>query len=308
MICVLAGGVGAAKFLAGLRLVVDPSEIVVIGNVADDMVLHGLHISPDLDTITYTLAGQINPETGWGLRDESWQAMENVRRYGGESWFGLGDRDIGTHMFRTQRLSEGATLTQVTDEIIKAWDLRIALLPATNDPLATKLELLDGSEIDFQEYFVGRQHQVTVRSVRFAGADRARPGPGVLAALNNADHVIIAPSNPIVSIGPLLAVDGIAAALEQRRDSVSAISPIVGGKALKGPADRLLRELGHSASVTGVATIYAHLAATLVIDTVDEEASEKVRAAGMQPLITDTIMHSPQAAATLATTILENAI
>ena len=253
MICVLAGGVGAAKFLAGLRLVVDPSEIVVIGNVADDMVLHGLHISPDLDTITYTLAGQINPETGWGLRDESWQAMENVRRYGGESWFGLGDRDIGTHMFRTQRLSEGATLTQVTDEIIKAWNLRIALLPATNDPLATKLELLDGSEIDFQEYFVGRQHQVTVRSVRFAGADRAQPGPEVLAALNNADHVIIAPSNPIVSIGPLLAVNGIAAALEQRRDSVSAISPIVGGKALKGPADRLLRELGHSASVTGVA-------------------------------------------------------
>jgi len=307
MICVLAGGVGAAKFLAGLQLVVDPSEIVVIGNIADDMVLHGLHISPDLDTITYTLAGQINPETGWGLRDESWQAMENVRRYGGESWFGLGDRDIGTHMFRTQRLTEGATLTQVTDEIIKAWNIGIELLPVTNDPVATKLELLDGSEIDFQEYFVRRQHQVAVRSVRFAGADKARPGPEVLAALNNADHVIIAPSNPIVSIGPLLAVDGIAAALEQRRDSVSAISPIVGGKALKGPADRLLRELGHSASVTGVATIYEHLAATLVIDTVDAEASEKVLAAGMQPLVTDTIMHSRDAAATLATTILEYA-
>ena len=255
LITVLCGGVGAARFLAGLVQVVDPSEITAVVNTADDVVLHGLHVSPDLDTVTYTLAGAINPETGWGLAGETWAAMESLERYDGATWFRLGDKDLATHLYRTQRLRDGATLGAVTAEIASAWGLALRLLPVTDDRLETRVTVAGEGEIGFQEYFVQRRHAVAVEAVRFAGADEARPGPGVLDAIGEAPVVVIAPSNPIVSIGPLLAVPGVREALAGRSDRVVAVSPIVAGAALKGPADRLLAELGHEVSVAGVARL-----------------------------------------------------
>lgn len=308
-IAVVCGGVGAARMLAGIVQVVDPGDVTGIVNVGDDLELHGLRISPDLDTITYTLAGEINPETGWGLKGETWQAMDSVRRYGGISWFGLGDRDLGTHLYRTQRLAEGATLTEVTAEIVAAWDLGLRLLPVSDDRLRTRVTLAgggedDGREVGFQEYFVQRRHGVPVRSIRFDGAAAAAPGPDVLATLADAERVVIAPSNPLVSIDPVLAVPGIAAAIIARRDDVVAVSPIVAGAALKGPADRLLVELGHEPTVVGVARLYAPLAATLVIDDADAHLADAVAAEGIRPVVAPTVMRTPELAAALARTVL----
>lgn len=308
-VAVISGGVGAARFLRGLIDVVDPVAVTAVVNVGDDLELHGLHISPDLDTVTYTLAGEINPETGWGLRDESWQAMAGVERYGGQSWFSLGDRDLGTHLYRTQRLAEGAPLSRVTAEIAEAWALGLTVLPVTDDRLRTMVTLDGpseeaGSEIAFQEYFVAHRHSVPVRSVRFDGAEQTLPAPGVLDALEQADTIVIAPSNPIVSIDPVLAVPGVRQLLEARRDNVVAISPIIAGRALKGPADRLLRELGHAASVAGVARLYAPFASTLVIDEADAALVPSVEEPGMRALVTPTVMTDPAAAAALAKTVL----
>ena len=312
MLTVLAGGVGAARLLRGMVRAVPASEITAIVNTADDVVLHGLHVSPDLDTVTYTLAEAGNPETGWGLAGETWQAMDALDRFGGPTWFRLGDRDLGTHLHRTGRLAEGVGLATVTAEITAAWGLEVTLLPMTEDPVATMVTLADGGgtgreaggEVGFQEYFVRLGHSVAVDSVRFDGAENSRPGPGVLDALAGADVVVIAPSNPIVSIGPLLAVPGIADALRTRRADTVAVSPIVAGAALKGPADRLMRELGHEASVVGVARLYRDLAATLVVDTADAGLADAVEAEGMACVVTDTIMSSPDVAAGLARRIL----
>jgi LPPG:FO 2-phospho-L-lactate transferase len=284
--------------------VVDPASVTAIVNTADDVVLHGLHVSPDLDTVTYTLAGEINPDTGWGLRDETWQAMDIVRRYGGISWFNLGDRDLGTHLYRTQRLREGATLTQATAEIVAAWELRLRVLPVTDDRLETRVTVEGEGEIGFQEYFVQRRHDVSVTDVRFEGAEAAKPGPDVLDAITTADRVVICPSNPIVSIGPLLAVAGVREVVESRRDDAVAVSPIVAGAALKGPADRLLRELGHESSVVGVARLYAPLAATLVIDDLDADLASAVQREGMRCVVAPTIMRGPAEADALARTVL----
>ena len=300
----MAGGVGAARLLRGLVRLRPPGDITVIANVGDDIVLHGLHISPDLDTITYTLADQINPETGWGMRGETWQAMASVERYGGLSWFRLGDRDLGTHLYRTHRLHEGADLATVTAEITAAWGLEIDLRPVTCDRLETRVTLVDEGEVHFQEYFVRRRHDVAVRSIRFAGAEECRPSPGVLDAIGSAERVVIAPSNPIVSIGPLLAVPGVRDALVARRDDVVAVSPIVGGAALKGPADRLLRELGHESSVAGVAAAYAPIAATLVIDVADRDAADRVAEQGVRCIVTDTIMRDAERAEALCRVVL----
>ncbi|HAS10034.1 MAG TPA: 2-phospho-L-lactate transferase, partial [Acidimicrobiaceae bacterium] len=245
---VLCGGVGAARFLRGLLAVVPPSSVTAIVNVADDTELHGLHISPDIDTVTYTLADAIDPDRGWGLRDETWHAMTMFERYGNPSWFNLGDKDLATHIVRTERLRAGQPLSEVTAHLARAWDLECTLLPVTDDRLRTFVATEHG-ELSFQEYFVGRQHAVPITDVRFEGADAARPAPGVLDALADADRIVIAPSNPIVSIGPLLAVDGIRDALVRHRSRVVAVSPIIAGAALKGPADRLLTELGHDPSV-----------------------------------------------------------
>jgi LPPG:FO 2-phospho-L-lactate transferase len=307
-VAVLAGGVGAARLLRGLVHLVPPDEVTAIVNTGDDMVLHGLAISPDIDTVTYTVADAIDPERGWGLRDESWQAMEALSRYGGVTWFRLGDRDLATHLYRTQRLADGAGLAAVTAEIARAWGLGLHIVPATEQPLRTMITLAGGvavgEEISFQDYFVRLQHAVPVAAVRFAGADAARPAPGVLDAIAGAGTVVVAPSNPIVSIGPVMAVPGIRDAVAARRDDVVAVSPLVGGRALKGPADRLLRELGHADSVVGVAQLYAPFVGTLVIDEADAELADAVRAAGLRCVVTDTIMRDPAAAAALCQVVL----
>ncbi len=311
MITVLAGGVGAAKLLSGLVQVTNPAGITAIVNVGDDTTMHGLHISPDLDTVTYTLAGAINPETGWGLADETWRAMETLGRYGGMTWFNLGDRDLGTHLYRTQRLAEGATLGTVTAEIAKGWGLALRLLPVTDDRLQTHVRIVDddsppeGTEIPFQEYFVKRRHAVVARGVRFDGVETAMPAPGVLGAIESAEVVVIAPSNPIVSIGPIFAVPGVFDAVCARREQTVAVSPIIAGAALKGPADRLLTELGHESSVVGVARLYRRVAGTLVIDEADADLAPLVEAEDMRCVVTPTIMSDPGAAAALGRVVLE---
>ena len=311
MICVLAGGVGAARLLVGLIRVVPPEEIVAVVNTADDVVLHGLHISPDLDTVTYTLAGAHNTETGWGLAGETWEAMGALKSLGGPVWFSLGDRDLGTHLYRTGRLAEEAGLTEVTAEITTSFGLGVRLLPMTEDRVATMVTLAEGdrpgAEVGFQEWFVGLGHAVPVAGVRFDGVEVACPGPGVLEAIADAEVVVVAPSNPIVSIGPLLAVPGLADALRARRDDTVAVSPIVAGAALKGPAASLIRDLGHEASVVGVASLYRDVAATLVVDTADASLAGAVEAAGMACVVTDTVMADPTVAAALAKTTLEAA-
>ncbi len=306
-VVVICGGVGAARLLRGL-VPAAGADLIAIANVGDDLELHGLHISPDLDTITYTLADAVSAERGWGLDGESWQAMEMVGRYGGIDWFGLGDRDLGTHLYRTQRLSEGADLTEVTAEITAAWGLELRLLPVTHDRLRTMVTTVDEGEISFQEYFVRRRHDVAVTAVRFDGVDAARPAPGVLEAIEGAARIIIAPSNPAVSIDPVLAVPGVSEALESRRADVVAVSPIIGGKALKGPADRLLHELGRESSVVGVAEWYADRIGTLVIDTVDAELADAVRTVGPTPVVADTIMAHPGVTESLADLLLDPAL
>jgi LPPG:FO 2-phospho-L-lactate transferase len=306
LVTVLAGGVGAARFLAGLVQVRPPERICAVVNTGDDVILHGLHISPDLDTVTYTLGGAVNPETGWGVAGESWAAMDALERYDPDRvWFKLGDRDLATHLYRTGRLAEGADLAEATAEITRAWGLEVRLLPATTDRLETRVTIEEVGEVGFQEYFVRRRHSVPVTSVRFDGAAAARPGPGVLEAIEQADVLVIAPSNPIVSIGPILAVPGLRAAVEHRRDRSVAVSPIVAGAALKGPADRLLRELGHEASVVGVARLYAPLVATLVVDEADADLAGAVEAEGVRCVVAPTIMTGPAAAADLAAIVLE---
>ena len=317
MITILAGGIGAAKFLAGLVEEVEPTDVTAIVNVADDTTMHGLHVSPDLDSCTYTLAGANDTDRGWGLRGETWLAMEHLHRYAeanhitsgdAAGWFSLGDRDLGTHLYRTSRLAEGATLSEVTAEISRGWGVAARLLPATDDPVRTRVRCVDGRELAFQEYFVRERHDVAVASVSLDGASEARPAPGVIEAIEDAEVVVIAPSNPVVSIDPVLATPGVRQAVQRRRDRVAAISPIVGGAALKGPADRLLRDLGHEPSVVGIARWYAPLAATLVIDLEDADQAEAVAAAGMRCVVTDTIMRSVTVSAALARTTIDSAL
>jgi LPPG:FO 2-phospho-L-lactate transferase len=301
VITVLAGGVGAARYLTGLLQVADPSSVTAIVNTGDDVSLHGLRICPDLDTVTYTLAGAGNRETGWGLAGETWQAMAMLAHYDkARSWFSLGDRDLGTHLYRTARLAEGATLTEVTAEITRAWELGLDVVPMSDDPVATMVTADGLGEIGFQDYFVGQRHDVAVSAVRFAGIDGARPSPVVLDRIGDAERVVIAPSNPIVSIGPVLAVPGVRDRLVTRREHVVAVSPIVAGAALKGPADRMMRELGHEPTVVGVARLYAEVAATLVIDEADAGLAPQVEAAGMRCVVAPTVMHGPDEAAALA--------
>jgi len=306
MIVTLAGGVGAARFLKGLRLVKPPSELVAIVNTGDDTVLHGLHISPDLDTVMYSLAGADNPKTGWGLAGETWQAMEALGRLGGPTWFSLGDKDLATHLYRTGRLAEGGLLSQVTQELCAGFGVEITLLPMSDQPVRTLVTLADsGQEVGFQEYFVALRHEVPIDGLRFEGAATSTPAPGVLAALAEASTIIIAPSNPLVSLGPLWSVPGLADAVKARRSNVVAVSPIVDGAALKGPAARMLTELGHEASVVGVAKLYKDLASVLVIDHADAHLANQVESTGMRCVVTDTIMSSPEVSAALASTVLE---
>jgi LPPG:FO 2-phospho-L-lactate transferase len=319
VIAVLAGGVGAARFLRGLMLEVEPQLITSIVNTGDDTVLHGLHISPDLDTVTYTLAGAIDPERGWGLENETWTAMGALSKYAtnrppnsqaAPTWFNLGDKDLATHFYRTARLAEGATLTQVTAEITRAWGLNIHLVPMTNDSVQTVITLAEdceagkaGTEISFQEYFVKYHHSVAASAVKFVGSTQASPNG--LDILASAESIVIAPSNPLVSIAPIRSLAGVDEILSKRRESVCAISPIVNGAALKGPADRLMTELGHESTVVGVARIYAPICGTLIIDNADAHLASAVEAEGLRCIVTDTIMKTPQVSAALARTSLE---
>ncbi len=306
MIVVLAGGVGAARFLAGLLGVAPPRHITAIVNTGDDTELHGLSISPDIDTVTYTLASAMDPERGWGLRDETWRAMDALERFesvrpegsgAAPRWFNLGDTDLATHFYRTARLREGATLRHVTDEVRRAFDVPVAVLPMSNDTVRTMVDI-DGSRVSFQEYFVRLRHSVPVRGVDFVGADSATFVDDAL--LESADTVVIAPSNPIVSIGPIRALSRVDEILSRRREHVVAVSPIVAGAALKGPADRMLSELGHEPTVVGVARMYAPVCATLVIDEQDAHLAPAVEREGVKCVVTDTIMSRPGVAANLA--------
>jgi LPPG:FO 2-phospho-L-lactate transferase len=305
VIATLAGGVGAARFLRGLVEVSDPTGVTTIVNTGDDVVLHGLHVSPDIDTVLYTLAGAVNADTGWGLAGETWTVMDALERYGGLTWFRLGDRDLATHLYRSQRLGEGATLSEVTSEIAAAWGLQLRVLPMSDDRVETRLDVEGEGEIAFQDYFVRRRHSVPAKAVRYAGAREARPAPGVLEALAGAAIVVVCPSNPILSIAPVLAVPGIEEAVAARRDDVVAVSPIVAGAAIKGPADRLLAELGHEATVVGVARLYAPFAGTLVVDDADAALAPSVEAEGMRCVVAPTVMHGLPEAAALARVVLD---
>ena len=300
MITVLAGGVGAARYLAGQLMVTPAADVTAVVNVADDVELHGLHVSPDIDTIIYTLSGTIDRDRGWGLADETWNALGELRALGLDAWFNLGDRDIGTHMFRTTLLREGLSLSDVTARLASARGLHCRVLPVSDQPIETRVTLASGGEIGFQEYFVRLAHGVAISGVRFAGVNDAQPAPGVLEAIAAAEVVVIAPSNPVVSIGPVLAVRGVTEALAARRERNVAVSPIVAGAALKGPADRMLRELGEESSVVGVARRYREVIATLVIDEADADLAPAVAATGVRPVVAPTIMSSPEAAAELA--------
>ncbi len=310
MLTALAGGVGAAKLLVGLAGVVDPAGITAVINTGDDLVLHGLYICPDIDSVTYALAGLDNKATGWGVTGETWTVAEQLGVLGGVTWFQLGDRDLATHLFRTQRLADGAALSEVIGELAATRGVRTRLLPMSNDPVRTRVTLADpaedeGSEVGFQDYFVRLRHDVPVASIRFDGAERALPAPGVLEAIERADLVVGCPSNPVVSIGPILAVPGVARALEARRDRVVAVSPIVAGAALRGPADRLLAELGHEPSALGVARLYTSWVGTFVIDEADASLARDIEALGMRCVVTPTVMSDAEKQVALAKAVVD---
>jgi len=305
LICVLAGGVGAARLLNGLKDVLPSEEITAVINTGDDAIMHGLYICPDIDTVTYTLAGVNNVETGWGLQGETWVAMESLKKLGGETWFNLGDKDLATHLYRTARLSEGVGLKEITKEIASAMGISVNLLPMTEDRVETMVTLLEsGDEISFQEYFVKHRHEVPISSVRFNGSQQAQATHGVIDAIREAEVVIIAPSNPLVSIAPIFSIPEISNALKERKEDVVAVSPIVAGSALKGPADRLLNELGYEASVEGVAKYYQDWINTLIIDKADFDSVENIESLGINCVSTETVMSDPQIAASLGSTLL----
>ena len=303
-VAVLSGGVGGARFLRGLIGVVEPGNVSIIGNIADDIEVLGLRVSPDLDSILYTLTGLSDDERGWGRADETWQALASVAQLGGESWFKLGDRDIGLHLVRTELLRNGMTLSDATDRIARVLGLEAQLLPATNDPVRTFLETPAGT-FAFQTWFVARGHRDQVDAVHYAGAPTAVPAPGVVEAIDRADVILIAPSNPYVSIGPILAVAAIRRALEKRKVPCVAISPLIGGRAVKGPADRMLARLAGGTTPAHVASCYEHLIDVLVIDELDE-ATSPVRGV-KHTLVTKTLMSDESAARKLAAAAIHSA-
>lgn len=289
MIVALAGGVGGAKLAQGLYLALPPDTLTVIGNTADDMIHLGLRISPDLDTVMYTLAGMANTTTGWGIAGDSTRTFALLRRYGAEDWFLLGDLDLATHLRRTTLLAAGASLTAATASLTRALGVRAALLPMCDEPVGTIVETPTGP-LGFQDYFVRRQHRDRVTGIRFAGIEAATLPGGVAAALDAAEAIIFCPSNPFVSLGPILAVPGFRARLAAAPGPRVAVSPIIGGRALKGPADQMLAGLGHDVSTLGVARLYADLLDGLVIDEEDAALAPAIEALGLRTLVTRTIM------------------
>ena len=303
-VCALAGGVGGAKLAAGLQSVLPAGDLSVVVNTADDFDLWELHICPDLDTVMYTLAGIANPDTGWGIADESFETLNMLERYGEDIWFKLGDRDLATHVLRTARLRSGETLTDVTAALCGALGIESVVLPMSDDPVSTVLETPAGL-LEFQEYFVRRRQKDEVLGVEFRGIEDAGPTEAVLAAISEADAVVVCPSNPVVSVGPILALPGVREALASSRAPKVAVSPIVGGRALKGPADKMLLSLGHEVSATGVAAMYSGLVDGMVVDAVDREERAGIEEAGMRVLVADAVMRDGRDRARLAGETLE---
>ena len=283
MLAVLTGGTGGAKLIQGLSLETDPAELVIICNTGDDFVLHGLHISPDVDTITYTLAGVADTEKGWGIKGDTFASLEWIGKYGGETWFKLGDRDLATHITRTQMLKQGLTLTQATEKIRKALGVKSAVLPMSDYTVATRIRTPKG-EISFQEYFVKERWSSEVSGVTYAGAEQSRPVPGVIEAIHKARSVIVCPSNPVTSIGPILAVPGIRAALKETQARVVGVSPIIQGAAVSGPSDKLMAAVGMEVSSFGVAKAYADFLDLFVIAPEDHDQEPRIQALGVETI------------------------
>ncbi len=306
MITVFAGGVGASRFLQGLVQAVDPADVTVISNTGDDVEMFGLHVSPDTDIVLYALAGAVNPETGWGLAGDTFAVVDQLQRFGYERWFNLGDRDLAMAIHRTRLLHEGVPMHEVVAGLARAWGVGCQVIPMANEPIRTKVYGPDG-EIDFQEYMVRMRTEVEVRSIAFAGADTARPAPGVVEAIRDAEAVILAPSNPFVSIGPILAVPGVRDALASTAAVRAAISPIIAGQVVKGPAAKMLQSLGHEVSAVGVAAVYRGLIDLMVIDEQDRALAPRVEALGMRCHVTDTMMTSAERKAELAAEVVREA-
>jgi LPPG:FO 2-phospho-L-lactate transferase len=309
-VTLLAGGFGGSKLAHGFALAAahgEPLDLSIVVNTADDAEIHGLHVSPDLDTVMYTLAGLANEETGWGVREETWSAAEMLERYGAETWFRIGDRDLATNVRRTQRLREGLRLTDVTAELARALGIRPALLPMSDERVRTEVRTDDGW-LEFQDYFVRRHHADEVRELRQVGIEAARPSREVLRAIGSAELIVVAPSNPFLSVAPILGLDGVVESLRQSQAPIVAVSPIVGGAALRGPADRIFVSLGGEASALGVARHYGErysaLLDALVIDTIDSEQAPAVASLGIRVQVTDTVMRSDADRERLASEVL----
>jgi len=299
----LAGGVGASKLLLGLHDVIDPRNLTVIVNTGDDITLHGLKISPDLDIVTYTLAGIVDETKGWGYRGETFHALKRLAALGRVNWFNLGDRDLATHIHRSAMLGEGKSLSDAAEAIRLTLSVTARISPMCDQPVPTMIDTAEG-ELHFQEYLVKRRAEPVVRGIRFAGVDKARPARGVLEAIRDADCILICPSNPLISIGPILAVPGIREALRARKESVFAVCPIVGGKSLKGPSDKMLAELGHEPSAFGVAKLYADFTGTFVIDPADETQAGAIRGLKMKVEVVPTVMKTRTQKRNLARALL----
>jgi LPPG:FO 2-phospho-L-lactate transferase len=301
----LAGGVGAARFLTGLTRLVGEEDLTVIANTGDDIELFGLHISPDIDIVAYTLAGIVDEEKGWGIMGDTFQCLDMLKKQGLDTWFGLGDRDMATHIYRTYRLNQGFTLSQITSEICQNLGLKVKILPMSNDKFETRVITSEGA-MHFEEYFVKKQCKEEVLGVEFVGAATAKPSPGVLDAISNAQLVVVCPSNPVVSIGTILAVNGVKDALKRTKARVVGVSPIVVGLPIKGPADKMLRALGLEVSAFGVAQLYADFLDTFVIDSKDAAAKNRIEPLGVKVKVTNTVMKSLDDKVSLAKAVLDN--
>jgi LPPG:FO 2-phospho-L-lactate transferase len=302
-ITTLAGGIGASKFLLGLARCAEPEEVTIIANTGDDIELFGLRISPDIDTITYTLAGIINEEAGWGISGDGFECLRWIARYGGAEWFNLGDRDLATHIFRTAELRRGRSLTEVTDHIRRSLGVGSRILPMTDSYTPTRV-VTDEGEMHFQDYFVRRRCEPRIIEIRFDDIESSRPAPGVESAILEADAVIICPSNPFISIGPILAVPGVRESMMQTPARRIAITPIIAGRALKGPAADMLRHLGHEVSALGVARLYSGLLDVFVLDEADGDLKPSIESLGMRVFVTDTVMKSAEDKRRLAETVI----
>jgi len=304
MITALAGGVGAAKLLLGLTKIIDPEDLTIIVNTGDDIELHGLHISPDLDIVAYTLAGLVDEEKGWGFRGDTFHCLDALKRFSGEEWFNLGDRDLATHIYRTNVLRKGRTLTEVTAEISSALGLKAVILPMTDQKFETRIVTREGT-MHFEEYLVKRGAKDEVLGVEFFGVEKAEPAEGVISALATAERVVVCPSNPVVSIGTILAVKGVRDALKRSKARKVAVSPIIADAPVKGPADKLLRGLGYEVSAFSVAQLYSDFLDVFVVDVADAAEKGRIEQLGLEVKVANTLMRSLDDKVRLAKTVLE---